>query len=540
MTHNSTQTTFQQIENLPARTKIEGWMNEDRMMFLKFVFCLTVFLLISIDSKAESMTFAENDINQTPSGVVAAGNLLKNDFDPIDDIQWVRSVSCFNGFGNQISGLIGGRPFEVHSISGVLAGTISIYLDGYYEFHPESDFIGKVSVSYVVENTHGATDVATLAIQVIPMDDPNTNNQPIAHDDTNTTEMGMSVGGNVITSSDFDFEKGHLIVRAIFADLDGDGVMAEPLNVGSEGVVYGKDVARNPMMAGVIRLNSNGSYSFDPEAEFYGKLSITYKITDGTEDAEANLTILVLPNAGNRIVANDEATITKVNMVRSGNMLTNDYGIGSDFQTIVEAKNNRGMSLRIDGTTENELRSRGSLVIGEDGSFRYSPYGEYVGTEMITYVVCDAAGAICDTATLYLTTVPLYNFLDSGIFEGIALLDDDSDNVNFGQSGGSSNIKNNMSRKANEVVEDFSLYPNPGMIGDGFINLSFKSITGHAQIQIADVNGRVVRRLMTDANIDEVNNLQIEVADLTEGRYHLQLIDGTSAHSEIFILMNKN
>ena len=87
------------------------------------------------------------------------------------------------------------------------------------------------------------------------------------------------------------------------------------------------------------------------------------------------------------------------------------------------------------------------------------------------------------------------------------------------------------------VSEEFTLYPNPGIVSDGFINLRFKSITDKSEIQIVDTNGRMVKRLIADANIDEVNNLQIDVANLIEGRYHLQLIDGTTAHSETFILL---
>ena len=129
------------------------------------------------------------------------------------------------------------------------------------------------------------------------------------------------------------------------------------LTINTEGVVYGKNMAGDPMMAGWLTLNTDGSYFFDPQVDFCGKLSIKYKISDGnTGMAEADLTILVLPGNDNQNFANDDIIIGKKNMLQSGNIISNDQGLNNDFQTVVSAKNNHDISLIIDGTTENELR----------------------------------------------------------------------------------------------------------------------------------------------------------------------------------------
>jgi len=524
-----TNLTFEQNEELQARTKIEVWVNEAEMVVVKVVFCIAVFLSITIESNGQSMTFAENDINSTTTGFLVSGNMLTNDFDPTNSIQWLRSVTFFNESGSQDFGQIGGRPFQIFAENGIFAGTISIYLNGKYEFNPNPTFKGKVPIQYVVENTSGATDVAMLVIQVIPANNPFRNDNPIAHNDTNTTLMDMDVAGNVITTNDYDPENSVLTIGVGFADLDGDGIREDSLNIGTEVVVYGKNMVGNPMMAGVIMLNSDGNYSFDPVAEFYGKLAVDYIVTDGYGGVDkANLTISVLPDTGNLIFANDDIVVGKRNLLQFGNILTNDQGPESDLQTVISAKNNYGISLTIDGTTENEFRSGGSLIIDMDGSFTYIPKQGFIGTESIAYITCgdDGPQIACDTATLYLMTTPHSILGMVRVDIGASKIHEKGLAINDAKTG-----------KNNRIADDFSLYPNPGIVGDDFINLSFNSITGKTQIQIADANGRIIRRLIADTNTSGLNSLQIDVANLTEGRYHLQLIDGPNEHSETFIIL---
>ena len=548
MKNNTTKLSLEQNYQIQVQTRMEAWMNNTGMVVAKVVFWIIIFLSITVDINGQSMTFAENDVNQTPMCTSVSGNILTNDCDPTNDEQWVKSVTFLDGLGNQHAGQISGRPFQIYAENGILAGSMSLYMNGDYEFAPDSDFKGSMLVNYVVEDDSGMTDAATLCIHVIPPDNLIRNDKPIAHNDTNTTEMGMEVEGNVITSNDFDLENDVLNIHAAFADIDGDGTNDEPLTVGVGAVVYGKDMYNNLEMAGVITLNSDGSYHLDPIAEFSGKLSVKYKVTDGRNGiAQANLTILVLPDSGNQGFANDDMVIGNKNMTQSGNVLTNDHSLEGASQIITSAKNNRGFPLTIDGTTENELRSSGSIIMDTDGSFTYSPRSEFIGTESIIYVICDnnVSEETCDTATLYLTSIPSNN-IGSG---GIGGIGGGSIGVIGGRGiGGIGRIEsidnsNRISPEINLIGNDllaenisgefkeFSLYPNPGIVGDGLINLAFKSTTGEAHIQIADMNGRIVKRLLVDANTNKMNNLEMDVADLMEGKYFLQLIDGGKSYS---------
>lgn len=533
---------FVQNEHLQVLTCMKNFISETRMMIAKYFFWIILFLSFTVESNGQTMTFAENDINQTPMNTNVVGNMLTNDWDPSNDDQWLKSVTVYNGLNNQHLGHIGGRAFQICAENGIPAGTISIYIDGKYEFTPTPDFKGKVPIEYVVENASGATDVATLVIQVIPEDNPIRNDKPIAHDDTNTTARDTDVYGNVIRFNDYDSDNDALTIRAGFADVDGDGLREELLAIGTEVVVYGKNMAGDPMMAGGMTLNSDGSYIFDPASEFSGKLSIKYKITDGNNGmADADLTILVLPDNNNQSFANDDIIIGKMNMLQSGTIKANDQGLDYGFPTVVSAKNNRGISLIIDGTTENELRSSGSLVIDMDGSFTYSPKFGFIGTESVAYVICNNAGLEtgCDTATLYLTTIPFSGVGIGGNIGG-SISGVGVSSINNWNSERSPTITKVMEGTTSGVAKGFTLYPNPGIVGDDFITISFKSRSNKAQIQITDMNGRIVKRFMVNTSTSQMNNLQIGVADLIEGKYHLLLIDSVSRYSQAFILIDKN
>ncbi len=533
MRNNASKLSTGQIGNLPVQsTKMEIWINGIGMGISKVIFWIIIFLSIIVESNGQAMTFAKNDINQTPMGVAVYGNILTNDSDPTNDEQWLKSVTFSNGLNSQHPGQIGGRNFQIFDEYGIPAGDMSIYEDGSYEYNPAVEFIGEVLLRYIVEDASGATDAASLVIQVIPLDNPIRNNRPIAHNDTNTTEMDTEVMGNLL-SNDFDIENDDLIISEAFANLNSNNVIEESFAVGTEVEVYGKNMSGYLIVAGMIMLSSDGSYTFNPLNGFSGKISIEYKVSDGNNGiAQANLTILVLPDIGNYSFANDDIIIGRLNTLQSGNVLNNDQVQGSDFQTVIAATCNRGMPLVIDGTTENELRSSGSLTVDTDGSFIYLPRQGFLGTESLTYVICDntESASICDTATLYLTTIP-FSGLNIGIGTNNHLDIDPSDTELF--------ESNFLMENISIASETFTLYPNPGIVGDDFINLEFKSITGKAQIQIVDVNGRLIRRLMIDTDINRVNNLEINVADLIEGRYHLKLVDGTNAYTETFIRIDK-
>ena len=145
-------------------------------------------------------TLATPDINQTPQGVPVDGNLLTNDEDPQGDSQTVTSITLPDGTVVPVDPVTGSG---VQTIPGV--GTIEVQPDGSYTFDPDPNFTGDVpTIDYEITDSTGATATATLDIDVIPSDDPTTNEPPVANDDTNSTDQDVPVDGNLIDGNDSD------------------------------------------------------------------------------------------------------------------------------------------------------------------------------------------------------------------------------------------------------------------------------------------------------------------------------------------------
>jgi len=382
-------------------------------------------------------TNAENDINQTPLDVTVSGNVLTNDTDAEGDGQTVQSaLADTDGDGVVDDNLPLGTPTNIYAEDPdnpgifIVAGEITLNAaDGSYTFDPTPIFTGEVPVEYTVvdNNSFPAIDTATLTIEVIG-DPVLGNNPPIAQDDTNTTEIDTNVSGNVLPN-DSDPDGDPLTVISALVDTDGDGLVDESLTVGAPPTsVYGTDNNGNTVLAGTIVLNADGSYTFNPESTFTGDVPIDYTVSDsngGTDDATLTITIVPGDPADNNTYANNDANSGIEDVNQTGNIITNDNDPEGNTQTVDSATDSGGTSLTIDGSTANPLPSGGTLVLNLDGSYTYDPIAGFTGTEVVVYTACDnGIPQACDTATLYLTTLPvpcvtleLYVYIEGSIVE---------------------------------------------------------------------------------------------------------------------------
>ena len=294
------------------------------------------------------------------------GNILTNDTDEEGDTQTVQSATGLNGVGMPITIPLDGTPTDVYDENGVLAGTIAMMPDGSYTFTPDTGYTGTVPVDYVVVDSNGSTDTATLDIDVIPTDDPTQNDPPVANDDTNTTEQDVDVSGEVISPNDTDPDGDALTVTAALADTDGDGIVDDVLPIGTPTDIYDE----NGVLAGTMTLNSDGTYDFDPEPTFTGEVPVDYTIDDGNGGTDdATLTITIEPDAGNDTYANDDANSGNQGVPQSGNIVTNDNDPEGNPQTVTGATDAAGNPIT-PGTVAT-LPSGGSLTINADGTYDY-------------------------------------------------------------------------------------------------------------------------------------------------------------------------
>ncbi|MDF0599064.1 Ig-like domain-containing protein, partial [Psychromarinibacter halotolerans] len=319
---------------------------------------------------SDSFTYLVDDGNggtdtATVSIAVGADNDLPVAIDDVfstdEDTPLVGNVLADNGAGADYD------PDEdfltVSVISGPSNGTLSLNPDGSFTYTPDANFNGSDSFTYLVDDGNGGTDTATVSLTVNAVND-----DPVATDDSYALNEDVFSGANVAGG-----------VLANDTDADGD-----PLTVS---LVSGTS-------NGTLSLNPDGSFTYNPDADFNGTDSFTYLVDDGNGGADtATVTLTVNPVNDDPVATDDsyalnEDVFSGANL--AGGVLANDTDADGDPLTV---------SL-VSGT------SNGTLNLNPDGSFTYNPDADFNGTDSFTYLVDDGNGGT-DTATVTLTVNPV-------------------------------------------------------------------------------------------------------------------------------------
>ena len=129
----------------------------------------------------------------------------------------------------------------------VANGTLLLVADGSFTYTPDADFFGEDSFTYKAFNGELYSEVVTVAITITPVND-----SPVAAADTYTTDEDVE-----------------LVVVA-------PGVLSNDTDDGPITAVLETDVAN-----GTLVLVADGSFTYTPDADFFGEDSFTYKAFDG-------------------------------------------------------------------------------------------------------------------------------------------------------------------------------------------------------------------------------------------------------------------
>jgi gliding motility-associated-like protein len=322
-------------------------------------------------SPVDEPPIAFDDVNTVAEDNPATGNLVANDTDRDND---VLTVSQFT-----VNGITypAGTTATIPNV-----GTIVINVDGTYTFTPLANYNGIVpTISYVVTDKAGYTDTGDLVITISAVNDA-----PLAVNDVKSGPEDANITGNV-KDNDTDPETNTLslsITKFTIATIDYPaGTTATINNVGT------------------IVINSDGTYTFTPVANYNGTVPVvTYTLSDGSDTSTATLSLSITP-VNDVPVASDDTDTTPQGSAKSGDILT-VADTDADGNTLTLTQFSINGTTYPAGTTAT-IPGVGTLLINTDGSYTFTPIASYVGTvPTVTYTVSDGNGAT-DTGTFIMT-----------------------------------------------------------------------------------------------------------------------------------------
>ncbi len=271
---------------------------------------------------------------------------------------------------------------------------ITVGADGSLSYDPSGRFDGLAAgqtafdrFTYTVADGSGATSTATVTLLV-----QGVNDAPVGIDDTRslTEDAGITVAaGSGLLANDRDADSGDTLrVSAI------NGLAAS----------VGQTITL-PSGA-LLRVNADGSYSYDPNGRFDGLAdgqtatdSFTYTVADAAGLTSTATMRLVIAGRNDAPVARDDAaTVGEKDRlaVPALGVLANDTDADAGDSLRVTAVNGAAASVGQAIT----LPSGALLTLNADGSYNYDPNGRFDGlaagqtaTDSFTYAVTDRGGA---------------------------------------------------------------------------------------------------------------------------------------------------
>ena len=228
--------------------------------------------------------------------------------------------------------------------SGPSHGTLTLNANGSFTYTPVADYNGPDSFSYHANDGGLSSNTATVTITVTPVNDA-----AVAAADSYTVAQNttLTIGAPGVLAND--------------TDVDGNTLTAVRDTLPSHGTVV---------------LNSDGSFSYTPDANYSGPDSFGYHATDGSLNSNA-VTVSIGVSAVNRApaavndgyAANEDTPLT----IPAPGVLSNDSDPEGNTLTAVR----------------DTLPSHGTVVLNGDGSFTYTPAANYNGPDSFTYHATD-------------------------------------------------------------------------------------------------------------------------------------------------------
>jgi len=133
-------------------------------------------------------------------------------------------------------------------------------------------------------------------------------------------------------------------------------------------------LVNNPSQGELI-FNSNGSFTYTPDQDYYGTDSFTYKANDNKTDSNIATVYINITPVNDPPVAVDDETTTDEDTPVLIDVLSNDYDIDGTINTI--------------GVAITQIPSHGNVTVDVNGTVTYTPLFNYYGVDSFKYKVKD-------------------------------------------------------------------------------------------------------------------------------------------------------
>ncbi len=305
----------------------------------------------ALDSNVATVTITVSSVNDAPIAVndaystdedvalnVTAPGVLTNDTDPE------------------------GTALTAAVVAGPAHGSLTLNANGSFTYTPAANYNGPDSFTYKANDGTSDSNVATVTLTVNSVVDV-----PVATNDAYSTneDNPLAVIAPGVLGNDSNPEGGTL-----------SAVLVSTTSNGS------------------LTLNADGSFTYTPNANYFGSDSFTYKGNNGTGDSNvATVTITVNPVNDLPVAVADAYTTdedTPLNVTAALGVLAND----------TDPEGNTLSAVQVTGP------AHGTLTLNANGSFAYSPAANYFGPDQFTYKANDGFGD-SNTVTVSITVNPV-------------------------------------------------------------------------------------------------------------------------------------
>ncbi len=236
------------------------------------------------------------------------------------------------------------------------AASFALNANGSFTYKASANYNGTDTFTYYAKDSDNAvSNTATVTITVGAVNDP-----PVANPDSYSTDEDTSLSiavANGVLNNDSDIDSASLTAV----------------------------LAGNPAH-GTVTLNSNGSFTYTPSANYNGTDTFRYYAKDNLNAISNTATVSITINPINDApVANPDTYLIAQNTILNipaPGVLAND----------VDIENNTLNAILVADA------AHGHVVLNSDGSFTYTPASNYFGPDSFTYKANDGQAQNSDSA----------------------------------------------------------------------------------------------------------------------------------------------